>query len=162
MAKKKEEANEDGFDDLEGLNSGEIESVYPKLEKSKKESKSDDLGVVDDSSEEEEEEEEFVEPIQDDTPTYKYLDLEITEKEGNNNYEIYIEGQSHGFLNVFVKLLLDLEGVDIAAYKKNNLQSPMIFLKLNDGYKIKEILREGINNLRDEVIDVQKIFKKLM
>ncbi|MBY8982677.1 MAG: hypothetical protein KGD57_06995, partial [Candidatus Lokiarchaeota archaeon] len=74
----------------------------------------------------------------------------------------YIDGQSHGFLSVFVTHLLDLEGVTLAAYKKNNVEPPMIFLKLKDGFKIKEILRKGINNLRDEVVNVQKVFKNLM
>ncbi|MBN1215268.1 MAG: hypothetical protein JXA99_07460 [Candidatus Lokiarchaeota archaeon] len=158
MAKKKEETNENDFDDLEDLDDGEIESVYPKIEKSREKGSSEALDDIDDDLEEEEE---FEEPIQDKAPTYKYLDLDIVQKEGKKNYEIYIEGQSHGFLNVFVKHLLELEGVDIAAYKKNNIQSPMIFLKLKEGFKIKEILRKGINNLRDEIGQVQKIFKNL-
>ncbi len=161
MAKKKEEdKDEEGFDDLEELEDQEIEIVYPKIEKGKKKDKVDDLEAVDDLMEGEEEDVEFEEE-EEEVPEYKYLDLQIIKKEGENNYEILVDGQSHGFLNVFVKHLLALEGVDIAAYKKNNVESPKIFIKLKKGFKIKEILRTGISNLRNEVIQVQKIFKNL-
>ena len=156
MAKKEEEIKDD-FEDLKDIDDGEIKSVYPKMEKGKKKDTINDLGLVED-----EEEEEIEEPIVDEGPKYKYLNLEILKKEGDNNYEIYIDGQSHGFLSVFVTHLLDLEGVTLAAYKKNNVEPPMIFLKLEDGFKIKDILRKGINNLREEVVNVQKVFKNLM
>jgi DNA-directed RNA polymerase subunit L len=95
-------------------------------------------------------------------PGYKYLDLQIQKGKGINHYEIFIEGQSHGFLNVLVKHLLNLEGVDLAAYKKTDIEAPKIFIKLKDGHKIKNTLRDGLESLREEVLSAQKTFKKLI
>ncbi|MFX1338060.1 MAG: RpoL/Rpb11 RNA polymerase subunit family protein [Promethearchaeota archaeon] len=78
-----------------------------------------------------------------------------------NDYELQIEGQSHGFCNIFVKHLLSIEGVNMAAYKYTRIDPAQIFIRLEPGYKIKEIIQQGIESLREEVLDVQKIFKKL-
>ena len=57
--------------------------------------------------------------------------------------------------------LLETEGVNSAAYKITKITPPEIFIRLEDGYKIKKILFKAIETLRTEVSEVQKIFKKL-
>ncbi len=113
--------------------------------------------------EEEEEEEEFEIEEEPRFPDYKYLKIGINKELGENDYEISVEGQSHGFCNILVKHLLEIEGVSIAAYKVNNVELPKIFIRLENSndYKIKDILHKGIESLRAKVIEVQKIFKKL-
>jgi DNA-directed RNA polymerase subunit L len=165
MAKKKavktEDKDKEELDEIvdELLEDEEIESIYPKLEEKKEEE------IKPSSTEEilEEEELEFELEEEPRFPDYKYLNVEINRGEGENDYELSIEGQSHGFCNILVKHLLQVEGVNIAAYKVNNIEPPKIFIRLsnNKDYKIKEILYKSIESLREEVIEVQKIFKKL-
>jgi len=80
----------------------------------------------------------------------------------DDDYTLFVEGQSHGFCNIFVQLLLDTEGVNSAAYKITKLVPPEIFIRLEDGYDIKKILYKAIETLRTEVGKVEKVFKKLM
>ncbi len=163
MAKKKAESKEEKLDsDDKDLSDDEkIESHYPDVSndsKSKEESVA--IDVVDDKEEEEEESYE-VEPEPE--PTYKYLTLAM-KKEGvrDDDYVLSVEGQSHGFCNIFVQLLLETEGVNSAAYKITKLVPPEIFIRLEDGYEIKKILFNTIETLRAEVGKVEKVFKKLM
>ncbi|MBD3198056.1 MAG: hypothetical protein GF317_23600 [Candidatus Lokiarchaeota archaeon] len=163
MAKKEnEDSFEDELDDLEEFEDEEFGSVYPTIDKEAKETSTEeveeDFSEVED--EELKEELDFAYEEQEEEPTFKYLSLQILEAKGKDNYEVYIKNQSHGFLNVLVKHLLDLEGVSAAAYKKTDIDYPKIFIKLEDGYKIKEILRKGINNLQEEVLEVKEIFEK--
>jgi DNA-directed RNA polymerase subunit L len=51
--------------------------------------------------------------------------------------------------------------VNSAAYKITRINPPEIFIRLEDGYKVKKILFKAIENLRAEVTEVQKVFKKL-
>ncbi len=163
MAKKKapetEEKNEEDLDEFmeELLEDEEVESVYPKVEDKQ------DAESVPSSDEEIIEEEEFEleeEPL---FPDYKYLSLKINKGQGENDYELIVEGQSHGFCNILVKHLLTIEGVNIAAYKATNIAPAQIFIRLENSknYKIKDILHKGIESLREEVLEVKKIFKKL-
>ncbi|MFX1419209.1 MAG: RpoL/Rpb11 RNA polymerase subunit family protein [Promethearchaeota archaeon] len=158
MAKKKapkiEDSDEDELDEL--LEEEEIESVYPKLEKTK------EIESTPEPFEEVIEEEEFELEEEPRFPDYKYLNLEVNKGQGENDYEILVEGQSHGFCNILVNHLLKIEGVNIAAYKFTNIEPAKIFIRLEDKYKIKDILHKGIESLREEVISVQKLFKKLM
>jgi DNA-directed RNA polymerase subunit L len=164
MAKKKtiKAEDENGLDDLvdEVLEDEEIESIYPKMKEKElvRPSPPSEEEIVEDLEEEFEEEEESR------FPDYKYLDVAIKKASGEYDYEITIEGQSHGFCNIFVKHLLKIEGVNIAAYKVNNVELPKIFVRLENSknYKIKDILIKGIESLREEVLHVQKIFKKLL
>jgi len=80
----------------------------------------------------------------------------------DEDYVLSVEGQSHGFCNIFVQLLLETEGVNSAAYKITKLVPPEIFIRLEDGYEIKKILYNVIETLRAEVGKVAKVFKKLM
>ena len=162
MAKKKavktEEKDEiDDFDD-DLLEDDEIESVFPKLKEDKDEiSKTTSLEEPTEEEEldfEEEEEERF--------PDYKYLNLEIKKGSSENDYEVFVDGQSHGFCNILVKYLLEIEGVNIAAYKDTKLEPATIFIRLEKNYEIKDVLHQGIESLRQEVIKVQKIFNKLI
>ncbi|MFX1390561.1 MAG: RpoL/Rpb11 RNA polymerase subunit family protein [Promethearchaeota archaeon] len=164
MAKKKavktEDNDEEELDELvdELLDDEEIESIYPKL-KEKEETVSKPVSPDEFLEEEEEDFEEEEEPR---FPDYKYLDVKLKKGVGENDYEIMIEGQSHGFCNILVKHLLNIDGVNIAAYKVNNIELPKIFVRLeNSKFKIKDILNKSIESLREEVIQVQKIFKKL-
>ena len=163
MAKKKAEPKEEKLDsdDKDLFDDEKIESHYPDVSndsKSKEESVA--IDVVD---EEEEEEEESYEVEPEPEPTYKYLTLAM-KKEGarDDDYVLSVEGQSHGFCNIFVQLLLETEGVNSAAYKITKLVPPEIFIRLEDGYEIKKILFNVIETLRLEVGKVEKVFKKLM
>jgi DNA-directed RNA polymerase subunit L len=51
--------------------------------------------------------------------------------------------------------------VNSAAYKITRINPPEIFIRLEDGYEVKKILFKAIENLRAEVTEVQKVFKKL-
>lgn len=165
MAKKKavkpEDSEEDEIDELvdELLDDEEIESVYPKIDKIEKPEPSS--ASFEESIDEEEEEFEIEEEAR--FPDYKYLNVGINKALGENDYEISVEGQSHGFCNILVKHLLEIEGVNIAAYKVNNVEFPKIFIRLENlkDYNIKDILHKGIESLRAKVIEVQKVFKKL-
>ena len=168
MAKKKatkpEDTEEVEIDDLvdDLLEDEEVETVYPKIEDKEKPEPS--TASLEESMEEgEEEEEEFEIEEEPRFPDYKYLNVGINKGLGENDYEISIEGQSHGFCNILVKHLLEMEGVSIAAYKVNNVELPKIFIRLENSndYKIKDILYKGIESLRAKVIEVQKVFKKL-
>ncbi len=172
MAKKKsvkpKEEKDEEFDELEDelLEDEDFESVYPKLEKETKEDddKSGMPSTVDNEvseSPEEEEEYEMEEEVK--FPSYRYLNLKIKKDIGKNDYELIVEGQSHGFCNILVKHLLEIEGVNIAAYKDIKLEPSTIFIRLENlkKYKIKEILHKGIESLRDEVTEVHKLFKKI-
>ncbi|MFX1377567.1 MAG: RpoL/Rpb11 RNA polymerase subunit family protein [Promethearchaeota archaeon] len=163
MAKKKavklEDKDEDEIDEFgdELLDDEEIESVYPKVEKKK------EVEAVPPSSDEIIEEEEFELEEEPRFPDYKYLNLKLNKGKAENDYELIVEGQSHGFCNILVKHLLNIEGVNIAAYKATNISPAQIFIRLENSknYKIKDILNKGIESLRQEVLDVQKVFKKL-
>ena len=165
MAKKKltkpeiedEEDLDEFVEDL--LGNEKFESVYPKVEEKKKVESIPSSG--DEIIEEEEEEFEFEEEPR--FPDYKYLNLKINKGQSENDYELIVEGQSHGFCNIFVKHLLKIEGVNIAAYKSTDISPAQIFIRLENSknYNIKDILHKGIESLREEVLEVQKIFKKL-
>ncbi|MFW9987744.1 MAG: RpoL/Rpb11 RNA polymerase subunit family protein, partial [Candidatus Odinarchaeota archaeon] len=133
---------------------------YPEI-KEKKEPEPTPASFEESLEEEEEEEFELEEEAR--FPDYKYLKVGINKGLGENDYEVSIEGQSHGFCNILVKHLLEIKGVNIAAYKVNNVELPKIFIRLENlkDYKIKDILNKGIESLRGEVIEVQKLFKKL-
>jgi DNA-directed RNA polymerase subunit L len=162
LAKKKAEPKKE--DDLEGLDDDfldDIESEYPSLEKTKGKQKEDlemDLEVEEILEEElEYEMEEIPKPAE-----YKYLNLGILKGEQENDYRLTVEGQSHGFLNILVKHLLSTEGVNSAAYKVTRIDHPEVFVRLEKGNKIKDILHKAIQSLKNEVNEAEKTFKKLM
>jgi DNA-directed RNA polymerase subunit L len=164
VAKKKVEPKEEenDFDDEDLLDDEEVESHYPDL---KKDSKKENEAFSNDFLEEAEDsefEEEFEIEEGPELPDYKYLKLDIIKGISDKDYTLTVEGQSHGFCNIFVQHLLDTEGVNSAAYKITKINPPEIFIRLEDGYKIKKILLNAIETLRTEVTEVQKIFKKLM
>jgi len=159
MTKKKTviPEEEDELDDLEDELIDDDISEDPELsEKKEKEvvpSSADDGDI-------EEEEEEFEIEEEARFPDYKHLKLNLTKTVGENDYELIIEGQSHDFCNILVKHLLKTEGVNAAAYKVTGLVPAQIFIRLDKG-KIKDILFDAIESLREEVIEVQKLFQKL-
>ena len=162
MAKKKSKPEEEeDFDDLgdDSFGGKEIESNYPKLEGKEVSKRKNDL---EEEIEGEEEEEEFELEPEVELPEYKYIGLEIKNGLNKNDYKVIIKGQSHGFCNIFVKHLLNIEGVNIASYKITKLEHPEIFVRIENGYKIKDVLFRGIEALKKEVSEVQSIFKKLM
>jgi DNA-directed RNA polymerase subunit L len=172
MAKKKSveplEENDNEIDELDDdlLEDEDIESVYPKLKKGTKEDE-DKTGIPSTADNEvgEYPEEDLEYEMEEEVtfPSYRYLNLKIKKDVGKNDYEVIVEGQSHGFCNILVKYLLEIEGVNIAAYKDTKIEPSTIFIRLEDSkkYKIKEILLKGIESLREEVIEVQKLFKKI-
>lgn len=163
MAKKKVEPKEEESDiDEEDLfGDEEIESHYPDVSEDSK--KGNDAFSEDFS--EEAEDTELEEGFEIDTgpelPEYKYLKLDMQKGVSDNDYTLIVEGQSHGLCNIFVQHLLETEGVNSAAYKITKITPPEIFIRLEEGYKIKKILFKAIETLRAEVTEVQKIFKKL-
>ncbi|MFX1313964.1 MAG: RpoL/Rpb11 RNA polymerase subunit family protein [Promethearchaeota archaeon] len=159
---KKEEKEEEELEELDDdlFEDDEIDIEYPKVKEEDLSStpsiEEDDTVAEEDLEFEIEEEARF--------PDYKHLDLTIKKGAGINDYELMIEGQSHGFCNILVNHLLDVEGVNMAAYKITKLEAPKLFIRLEDSkkFKIKDILLKAIESLRAEVIDVQKIFQKLI
>ncbi len=163
MAKKKAEPKEEKIDsdDKDLFDDEKIESHYPDVSNdSKSKEESIAIDVVDDEDEEEEEEGFDIEPEPE--PTYKFLTLGLKKGIRDEDYVLSVEGQSHGFCNIFVQLLLETEGVNSAAYKITKIEPPEIFIRIEDGYKIKKILYNTIETLRAQVGKVEKVFKKLM
>ena len=162
MAKKKKVEPEDE-DDFEDLEEEEIESAYPEIEKKTTEGGTDLKETQPLPSEDEEELEEYEYELEEEPeiPDYKHLNLILSSALTENDYELKIEGQSHGFCNILVKHLLNIKGVNMAAYKYTRIEPAQIFIRLEPGHKIKEIIHQGIESLREEVIEVQNIFKKL-
>lgn len=163
MAKKKSvEPDEDLEEDLSDLEDDKFESVYPEVT-SKTQDKVKDTDLEAELVEEEVEEEEEEELEDEDLPEiqdYKYLKLNLIRKTLENDYELEIIGQSHGFCNTFIRHLLNIEGVNIAAYKDIRIEPSKIFIRLeNKKYKIKDILFKGIESLREDVLEVQNLFK---
>ncbi|MFX0018583.1 MAG: RpoL/Rpb11 RNA polymerase subunit family protein [Promethearchaeota archaeon] len=162
MAKKKSEPKEeDEFEELDDDLLEDDESIYPSL--GRKKSKIEDeeqFNIEDDEILEEEYEYEIEEPPK--QPEYKYLNLTLTKGKKEKDYKLAVEGQSHGFLNILVKHLLTIEGVKSAAYKVTRIDPPEVFIRMEDGYKIKQVLHKGIQLLRNDVNEVQKVFKTLM
>ncbi|MHA2185716.1 MAG: RpoL/Rpb11 RNA polymerase subunit family protein [Promethearchaeota archaeon] len=167
MAKKKsvipEEELEEDLDDLEDDFSDEEDDFESDLsEISDKQKKEDVPGSLDEDLEIEEED---VYEVEEEPrfKDYKYLDLRLVKALRENDYELSVEGQSHGFCNMFVKHLLKTEGVIAAAYKVTGIEAPQIFIRLveDDKYKINDILYGAIESLRGEVLEAQNMFKKL-
>ena len=160
--KKKEEIEEDeGLDDFEGE---EFEAAYPSLG-GKPGEKEGGAELSDEEMEEFPEEEEilgdeFGEEIEE--IDYTYLSLELNPGEKEYDYELIVKGQSHGFCNIFVKHLLEMEGVEAAAYKSTSLEPAKIFIRLQEGSKIKEVLLKGMDALKERVLEVEKLFAKLI
>ena len=111
----------------------------------------------DDSEEEEDFEEEVVEK-----KDYKYVSLELTEGLHENDHILLLKGQSHGFCNLLVKQLLNIKGVISAAYRITTIKPAEIFIRLEDGINIMDILYEAIEALRNEGQVVKELFNKLM
>jgi len=159
MAKKKSvEPDEDLEEDLSDLEDDKFESVYPEVNSKAQDKVKDtdlDAELAEDEDEDELEDEEQPE-IQD----YKFLKLNLIRKTLENDYELEIIGQSHGLCNTFIRHLLNIEGVKVAAYKDIRIEPSKIFIRLeNKKYKIKDILFKGIESLREDVLEVQNLFK---
>ncbi|MFX1381995.1 MAG: RpoL/Rpb11 RNA polymerase subunit family protein [Promethearchaeota archaeon] len=169
MAKKKnvepKEEEEDEISDLEDDDLEELDddSLFPDIQKKKE-------GVpeqpVPSPREVDLEEEDFDEVFEDELEPlildYKYIKPGIIRTHSENDFELIVDGQSHGFCNIFVKHLLNIEGVNAAAYKVNRIDPPKIFLRIEDGHEVKDIVQKCINSLRENVKAVQDVFKKLM
>ncbi|MBA7517262.1 hypothetical protein ES705_09315 [subsurface metagenome] len=168
MAKKKvgpkeeesklEDVEEDIFD------KEDIDSHYPDVSNENvKKDETPPAETLEQTEKVESEEELEVEPAPE-LPEHTILKLNIISGPGDNDYTLTLEGQSHGFCNILVKHLLTLEGVIAAAYKITEIaiSPPQIFIRLKDGYKLKKIFLKGIDALRNEVAETQKVFKKLM
>ena len=170
MAKKKviPEEDEEELDDFgkDLFDDEEIESEYPQVgknEKQQKPSEEKDLtGLDEEDSELDEEDYEFEEPEGPEKPTYKYLGLALKKGEGKNDYKLLVKGQSHGFCNVLVKHLLNVEGVKAAAYQVTQIDPPVIFIRIDESKKIKNVIHKAIEALRKEVSEVEELFGKLM
>ncbi|MFX0047546.1 MAG: RpoL/Rpb11 RNA polymerase subunit family protein [Candidatus Hermodarchaeota archaeon] len=163
MAKKKVKPKEEesDIDDEDLFDDEELESHYPDLLKGTKSGNETFSEGLSEDDEEAEFEEDFEFETGPELPDYKYLKLDLKKGVNDKDYTLIVEGQSHGFCNIFVQHLLETEGVNSAAYKITKITPPEIFIRLEDGYKIKKILLKTIEALRTEVAEVQKIFKKL-
>ena len=146
-SKKKEEPDDDFDDDPNTNNSSE--NGEPSFD-------------IEESDTEEEEDFEFDMEEPEVKKDYKHLKLEIQKGLNENDYVLLVEGQSHGFCNALVKHLLSIEGVISSAYRVTVIKPPEIFIRLENGSKINEVLFQAIEALRSEVADAEKLFKKLM
>ena len=162
MAKKKVQPKED--EELDDFDEEVVDSHYPEISKTSAKEKEAEVDDSEELTEEDAEADEFEFEMEEEAEvlTYKYVDLEISKKSGENDYVIIVKGQSHGFLNILVKHLLETEGVNAAAYKVTRVNPPEIFIRIDKKYKIKDILSKGIEGLRSEVTEVQEVFEKLM
>ncbi len=149
---------DDSFDDLDD------DSLFPEIQK-KGESKPKEPvpepigGDFEGVDEFEEVFDDELEPL---ILDYKYIKPSIIKTESENDYELIVEGQSHGFCNIFVKHLLEIKGVNAAAYKITKIDPPKIFIRIENGHDIKKIIQNCINSLRENVKTVEQVFKKLM
>ncbi|MFX1399212.1 MAG: RpoL/Rpb11 RNA polymerase subunit family protein [Promethearchaeota archaeon] len=168
MAKKKsikpEEEEEEEISDLDDIDSLDDDTVFPDIKKEP--SEAEKTPSIDGEYEEEEEEEDYEEDYEEELQViqkdYKLVKPSIVKGENENDYEMFVEGQSHGFCNLLVKHLLKTEGVNIAAYKITKIESPKIFIRVNEGFDVKDIVRNGMSSLHKEVKSVEKAFQKLV
>jgi DNA-directed RNA polymerase subunit L len=140
----------------EELFSSDIEEEYPDINTEVK------VDLPEDSLKEGitiEEEEEFKELPEEEEKFYKYMNVNI-KKIKDNDYELIIEGQTHGFCNIFVKHLLKVEGIGAAAYKSTTIEPSKIFIRTQNGYDVKDLIAKGLALLEKEVIKLQKLFHK--
>ncbi|MGQ4872538.1 MAG: RpoL/Rpb11 RNA polymerase subunit family protein [Promethearchaeia archaeon] len=161
---KKKKVSLDDDEYLDDLEDGDFETEYPTLEKKEKESQKEMEKKAEEKSEMEEQIADFGLEIDDEirTQKFKYVNPKIIKGKRDRDYEILMEGQSHGFCNILVKHILEVDGVDIAAYKSTGLEPAKIFIRVKDGYDIRQILRKGADSLRDEVIQVRDLFYKII
>ena len=115
----------------------------------------------DDDDEDSEEEEDFEEEIVE-KKDYKHVSLELIKGLNENDHVLLLKGQSHGFCSILVKQLLSINGVISAAYRITTIKPAEIFIRLENGIKIMDVLYESIEALRLEGQEVHEIFKKLM
>ena len=169
MAKKKsiksDVDEEDELSDLDDDSLGDLEdeSVFPEFEKKSTEQVKESVPTAGDLSEDEDfMEDVFEDELEPQQLDYKFISPSIVKGIQENDYELTFRGQSHGFCNIFVKHLLETEGVNIAAYKFTRIDPPKIFLRIQKGYDVKDIIRKGISSLQNEVKSVEKVFQKLM
>ena len=170
MAKKKKEESEeeelpDFEEDISDLEDEEI--ALPKIEKKEPEEEEEVAQTPAVSSETGEGEEDEYDLLTDEEPEviikdYKFIKPNIIKGVNEYDYELIMEGQSHGFCNILVKHLLNIDGVNIAAYKITNIDLPKIFLRIQEGFQIKDIVFKGIAALKDELDSVEKVFSELM
>ena len=133
MAKKKagkpKEVDEE-LDDIEDDLLDDKESIgdYPKV--SEKHEKSSSSSPAEESDQDEVSEEDLEFEIEEEArfPDYRHLKLKLTKTVGDDDYELIVEGQSHGFCNILVKHLLNTEGVNAAAYKVTGIVPAQIFI----------------------------------
>jgi len=164
VAKKKVKLKEEEAEEIEDFDDDEVvDSHYPDVGKNKDLSSDDSLVNEELGTDEfiEGEEEEFEIEEEPRFPDYKYLNIDLQHGLSGNDYKLVIEGQSHGFCNIFVNHLLNIEGINLASYKVTKISPAEIFIRIEDGYKIKDVLYKGIETLKTEVNKVQELFKKL-
>ncbi|HEA70659.1 hypothetical protein LCGC14_0830060 [marine sediment metagenome] len=163
MAKKKPTTPEEGNDDVDELEDEffeEDDKETPELTK-----KGESEEIIPTSGEEDTEPEEEPYEIEEEPrfTDYKYLKLKLTKTLNEDDYELSVVGQSHGFCNIYVNHLLTTEGVNAAAYKVTGIEPAQIFIRLEQDkkYKIKDILFQAIESLRKEVVEAQNTFQKV-
>ncbi|MBN1801463.1 MAG: hypothetical protein JW891_08155 [Candidatus Lokiarchaeota archaeon] len=162
-SKEEEEGDDSDFDDIDSLEDLDDDTAFPEIKKEPSEAKKKTTPIQEEEEEEEEEyEEDYEEELEEVKKDYKLVKPNIFKGENEYDYELLVEGQSHGFCNILVKHLLKTEGVNIAAYKITRIDPPKIFIRVEDGYDVKDIIRNGMASLQEEVKSVEKVFQKLM
>jgi DNA-directed RNA polymerase subunit L len=91
---------------------------------------------------------------------FKYLTVKIYEM-AKNEYKVIIVNQSHGFCNFLCSKLLNITGVQYAAYKFTSLESPALDIKLDGSKDIKKILKEVTDKMRDDVKVLSKLISEV-
>ena len=130
MAKKNPTTPEEGNDDLDELEDEFFEEDDKETSELTKKVESEE--IIPTSGEEDTEPEEEPYEIEEEPrfPDYKYIKLKLTKTLNEDDYELSVIGQSHGFCNIYVSHLLNIEGLNAAAYKVTGIEPALIFIRL--------------------------------
>ena len=78
---------------------------------------------------------------------YKYLELAILQN-SDNEFDVIIKHQTHGFLNYMVSKIIQCKGVAFVAYQHLSIADPKIYIRTDGKREIKDILKEAIKYAR--------------
>ena len=80
---------------------------------------------------------------------YKYLELSILQST-DNEFDVIIKHQTHGFLNYMVSKIIQCKGVAFVAYQHLSIADPKIYIRTDGKRDVKDILKEAIKYARTE------------
>jgi len=91
------------------------------------------------------------------------MNVKVLEK-GPNELRVEIEGESHTFCNVFQKLLLEDETVEMAGYDIHHplVSNPIIYIKTKGKRHPETALREAAEKIRTRSREFRTSFEKAL